>query len=119
MRKNPCIYILASARNGTIYVGVTSDLSNRVNSHVQNLIAGFTAQHRVHHLVYYEMHTTMDAAISREKQLKKWNRVWRLRLIEPANPEWTDLFDRGSGRSRSCLLISRANVADVVPLTGV
>ena len=65
--------------------------------HVQDLLSGFTAKHRVHRLVYYEMHETMDAAITREKRLKKWNRLWKLRLIESANPEWLDLFDSGSG----------------------
>ena len=65
--------------------------------HVQDLLSGFTAKHRVHRLVYYAMHETMDAAITREKRLKKWNRLWKLRLIESANPEWLDLFDSGSG----------------------
>jgi putative endonuclease len=97
MRKSPCVYILASARNGTLYVGVTSDLAGRVSIHVQDLVPGFTAKHHVHRLVYYEMHETMEAAIAREKQLKKWNRLWKIRLIEGANPEWLDLFDRHSG----------------------
>ncbi len=97
MTKTPCVYILASARNGSLYVGVTSDLADRVSIHVQDLVPGFTAKHRVHRLVYYEMHETMQAAIRREKQLKKWNRLWKLRLIEEANPEWDDLFDRNSG----------------------
>ena len=94
MRKDPCVYILASARNGTLYIGVTSDLLGRMSIHIQDLLDGFTSKHHVHHLVYYEMHTTMEAAIEREKQLKKWNRQWKLRLIESANPEWLDLFDR-------------------------
>ena len=97
MRKVPCVYILASRRNGTLYIGVTSDLAGRVNLHVQELIPGFTAKYHVHRLVYYEMHETMEAAIRREKQLKKWNRLWKLRLIEQANPEWIDLFDRENG----------------------
>jgi putative endonuclease len=95
--KRPCVYILASIRNGTLYIGVTSDLAGRVSIHVQDLVPGFTAKHRVHRLVYYEMHETMEAAIKREKQLKKWNRLWKLRLIEEANPEWIDLFDHQSG----------------------
>jgi putative endonuclease len=97
MRKTPCVYVLASGRNGTLYIGVTSDLEGRVSLHVQELIPGFTANYHVHHLVYYEMHPTMEAAITREKQLKKWNRLWKIRLIEQANPEWTDLFNRESG----------------------
>jgi putative endonuclease len=74
MRKDPCVYILASARNGTLYIGVTSDLVGRMSVHIQDLLPGFTASYRVHRLVYYEMHATMEAAIAREKQLKKWNR---------------------------------------------
>ncbi len=97
MEKCPCVYILASSRNGTLYIGVTSDLEGRMSVHVQDLLSGFAARHRVHHLVYYEMHETMEAAIAREKRLKKWNRIWKLRLIETANPEWLDLFDRSNG----------------------
>ncbi|WP_424957684.1 GIY-YIG nuclease family protein [Hyphomicrobium sp. 1Nfss2.1] len=97
MDKRPCVYILASARNGTLYIGVTSNLEGRMSEHVQDLREGFTAKHHVHHLVYYEMHESMDAAIVREKRLKKWNRLWKLRLIESANPEWIDLFDRSDG----------------------
>jgi len=96
MYKQPCTYILASARNGTLYIGVTSDLVGRMSLHIQNLLSGFTARYRVHYLVYYEMHATIEAAIAREKQLKKWNRQWKIRLIEAANPEWLDLFDRAS-----------------------
>jgi putative endonuclease len=90
--KNPCVYILASKRNGVLYVGVTSDISNRVNLHKQNLIEGFTKKYGVHLLVYYEMHETMPDAILREKQLKKWNRTWKVSLIEQLNPEWRDLW---------------------------
>jgi putative endonuclease len=97
MRKVPCVYILGSGRDGTLYVGVTSDLEGRVRLHVQELIPGFTARYHVHRLVYYEMHASMDAAIKREKQLKKWNRLWKLRLIEQGNPEWADLFNRETG----------------------
>jgi putative endonuclease len=95
--KNPSVYILASRRNGTLYVGVTSDLSHRVALHKQDLIEGFTKKYRVHSLVYYEMHRTMDAAIRREKQLKEWRRAWKIRLIESMNPEWIDLFDDRTG----------------------
>jgi putative endonuclease len=97
MRKTPCVYILASRRNGTLYIGVTSHLAGRVNPHVQELVPGFTARHHIHSLVYYEMHPTMEAAIKCEKQLKKWNRNWKARLIEQANPEWINLFDRETG----------------------
>ena len=97
MRKDPCIYILASGRNGTLYIGVTSDLEGRMSEHVQNLAPGFSAKYRVHQLVYYETFDTMESAIKREKQLKKWNRLWKVRLIEQANPEWVDLFDPKSG----------------------
>jgi putative endonuclease len=90
--KNPCVYILASKRNGVLYIGVTSDISNRVNLHKQDLIDGFTKKYGVHLLVYYEMHHTMPDAIRREKQLKKWNRAWKVRLIEQVNPEWRDLW---------------------------
>jgi putative endonuclease len=97
MRKDPCVYILASDRNGTPYIGVTSDLEGRMSEHVQNLVPGFTAKYLVHRLVYYEAHDSMEAAIKPEKQLKKWNRLWKIRLIEQVNPEWVDHFDRSSG----------------------
>ena len=95
--KNPCVYILASRRNGTLYFGVTSDLAQRVSLHGQDLIEGFTKKYGVHCLVYYETHPTMDAAIKREKQLKEWRRLWKIRLIESMNPEWVDLFDATIG----------------------
>jgi putative endonuclease len=93
MAKQPCVYILASKRNGTIYVGVTSDLFLRTGLHKQDIIEGFTKRYGVHRLVYYEMHDTMDVAIQREKRVKKWNRAWKIRLIESMNPGWKDLFD--------------------------
>ncbi len=92
MAKQPCTYILASGRNGTLYVGVTSDVVKRGYEHKQDLIKGFTNQYHVHKLVFFEMHSSMEAAITREKQIKKWNRSWKLRLIEKTNPEWRDLF---------------------------
>ena len=95
--KQPCIYILTSKRNGTLYIGVTSDLYDRMADHKQGLIEGFTKKHAVTRLVYYEMHETMEGAIRREKQLKKWNRLWKLRIIEEVNPEWLDLFDESTG----------------------
>ncbi len=76
---------------------MTSDLEGRVSVHIQDLVPGFTAKYQAHRLVYYEMHETMEAAITREKQLKKWNRLWKIRLIEGANPEWLDLFDHRNG----------------------
>jgi putative endonuclease len=94
MERQPAVYILASKRNGTLYVGVTSDLLARVWQHRNDMVAGFTRDYRVHLLVYYEMHDTMYAAITREKQLKKWNRAWKLELIERSNPEWIDLWDQ-------------------------
>jgi putative endonuclease len=93
MEKQPCIYILASQRNGTLYIGVTSDLCKRVWEHSSDLVEGFTSKYGVHRLVYYEMHGDMASAITREKQLKKWRRNWKLRLIEERNPEWRDLME--------------------------
>jgi putative endonuclease len=90
----PAVYILASARNGTLYIGVTSNLLARVWQHRNNLVPGFTQEHSVHLLVYYELHETMYAAIGREKQLKKWRRKWKLRLIEETNLFWNDLWDQ-------------------------
>ena len=95
--KVPAVYILASARLGTLYIGVTSDLWSRVPEHRQNLREGFTKRYGVHMLVYYEMHDDMTAAIQREKRLKKWNRAWKIRLIEQMNPEWRDLWDEADG----------------------
>ncbi len=85
-------YILASRKNGTLYVGVTSDLLKRIYEHKQNLIDGFTKKYNVHSLVYYEVHNDMREAITREKQIKKWNRRWKMRLIEEMNSEWRDLY---------------------------
>ena len=95
--KIPCVYILASERDGVLYVGVTSDLHGRMAEHDQGLIEGFTKRYGVKLLVYYELHDDMAAAIRREKQLKEWRRAWKVRLIETMNPEWTDLFDAKSG----------------------
>ncbi|MCX5916375.1 MAG: GIY-YIG nuclease family protein [Deltaproteobacteria bacterium] len=93
MMKFPCVYILASQRNGTLYVGVTSDLVKRVWEHKNELVEGFTKQYGVHMLVWYEPHDTMESAIQREKGIKKWNRSWKLALVEKSNPSWKDLFD--------------------------
>ncbi len=90
--KQPAVYILASMRNGTLYIGVTSNLIQRVWQHKSNLVQGFTQKYNVHDLVYYELHAEMYAAITREKQLKKWTRAWKLELIEEKNPHWKDLY---------------------------
>jgi len=92
MEKQPCVYMLASRPNGTLYVGVTSDLAARVWQHKNDLIEGFTKKHGVHRLVWYEVHDTMESAIGREKVLKKWERAWKIRLIEKMNPRWNDLY---------------------------
>ena len=94
MERQPVVYILASKRNGTLYVGVPSDLVARGWQHREHLIDGFTKRHGVHMLIWYELHGTMDAAITREKQVKKWNRAWKIRLIEECNPYWNDLWPR-------------------------
>lgn len=93
MEKQPTIYILASGYNGTLYIGVTSHLIQRVWQHKQDWVEGFTKKYGVHFLVYYEMHEEMLAAIQREKQLKKWNRQWKINLIEKMNPAWKDLWE--------------------------
>ena len=88
----PAVYILASRRNGTLYIGVTSNLIQRIWQHREGTVPGFTDSYGVKLLVFYEMHATMEAAITREKRLKKWERLWKLRLIEETNPEWQDLW---------------------------
>ena len=93
MTKQPAVYILTNQDFGTLYVGVTSNLPQRVWQHRHGLVAGFTREHGLHRLVWFEMHQTMYAAITREKQLKKWNRVWKLRVIRAQNPRWRDLWD--------------------------
>ena len=90
--KQPAVYILASARNGTLYVGVTGDLVKRIWQHRNDMAEGFTRRYGVHDLVWYELHGTMEAAIVREKRIKGWRRGWKLRLIEEGNPKWTDLY---------------------------
>ena len=89
----PCVYILASKKNGTLYVGVTSDLIKRIWEHREHLVTGFTDRYHVVQLVYYELTDSMYSAISREKKLKKWRRQWKINLIENQNPEWRDLWD--------------------------
>jgi putative endonuclease len=87
------VYILFSRRNGTLYTGVTSDLIKRVYEHRNNLADGFTKKYSVHRLIWYEAHGAAEIAIPREKQIKKWNRQWKLDLIEQSNPEWKDLYN--------------------------
>jgi putative endonuclease len=93
MTIQPAVYVLASKRNGTLYVGVTSNLRKRVWEHKNELVEGFTKRYGVHHLVYYEIYDDMMSAITREKQIKKWNRAWKLELIEKQNPDWKDLWE--------------------------
>ena len=93
MIRQPAVYILASARNGTIYIGVTSDLVKRVWEHKNNLVEGFSKRYNVHHLVWYELHEDVASAIEREKRLKEWKRAWKLNLIEKSNSKWNDLYD--------------------------
>lgn len=86
------VYILASQKNGTLYIGVTNDLMRRVYEHKNNLVKGFSMQYNVHQLVYFEEGNDINTAILREKQLKKWKRGWKIRLIEESNPDWRDLY---------------------------
>jgi putative endonuclease len=95
--RTPAVYILASKPNGILYIGVTSDLADRMAIHNQKLRDGFTKRYAVDRLVYYEMLDAMDSAILRETRLKKWKRAWKVRLIQQMNPEWQDLFDKQSG----------------------
>ena len=88
----PAVYILASKQNGTLYTGVTSRLAQRTWHHKADLVQGFTKNYGVHTLVWYEAHDTMESAITREKQIKKWKRAWKIILIEKTNPHWQDLY---------------------------
>ena len=91
-RRQPCVYMLSSGPNGTLYTGVTSDLLKRVWQHRHGVVDGFSRQYDVHDLVWYELHETMESAILREKALKNWKRQWKMRLIEGENPGWNDLY---------------------------
>lgn len=91
--KNPAVYILASKRNGTLYIGVTSDLVKRIWQHKNKVVSGFTEDYQVHILVYFEQFDDMYAALAREKQLKTWGGAWKISLIEKTNPSWKDLYD--------------------------
>lgn len=88
------VYILAKQRNSTFYVGITSDLPKRIYEHKNDLTDGFTKKYGIHKLVYFEIHGDPENAIKREKRLKKWNRPWKMRLIEEMNPDWNDLYDQ-------------------------
>ncbi len=86
------VYIMASKRNGTLYIGVTNNLVRRVSEHKNHILKGFTSKYKFHHLVYYESTDDISRAIEREKQMKKWKRKWKLELIESVNPDWQDLY---------------------------
>ncbi len=88
------VYILASKIGGTLYIGVTNNLVRRAYEHREKFVEGFTKQYDVTKLVYYEVHSDVEAAIVREKRMKKWNRAWKVRLIEETNPNWDDLYNR-------------------------
>jgi putative endonuclease len=90
VKKQPAAYILASKRNGTLYIGATSDLIKRVWEHKNGMVEGFTKRYSVHRLVWCEMHESIESAMTRERRIKEWKRAWKLKLIESANPEWED-----------------------------
>jgi len=93
VNKHPAVYILASKRNGTLYIGVTSELVKRIWEHKNDMVEGFTKRYGVHRLVWHEVHESMESAIEREKRLKEWKRKWKLELIESSNPNWQDLYN--------------------------
>ena len=95
--KQPCVYILASHRHGTLYAGVTSDLYTRICAHRNGTFEGFTKKYNVKMLMWFEPHDTMESAIRREKNIKEWKRGWKIELIEKINPVWKDLFDEMFG----------------------
>jgi len=92
VNKQPAVYILASKRNGTLYIGVTSDLVKRIWEHRNDMVEGFNKRYNVHRLVWYELYENMESAIEREKRLKEWERKWKLELVESTNPNWLDLY---------------------------
>jgi putative endonuclease len=93
MYKQYYLYILATKKNGTLYVGITANLIKRVFEHKSNVVEGFTQKYNIHNLVYYEVYTDINNAIQREKNIKKWNRNWKIKLINTKNPEWNDLYE--------------------------
>ena len=94
MNKKPAVYILSNKRNGTLYIGVTSDLTKRAWEHKNNLVEGFSKRYGLHLLVWYEVYENMESAITCEKQMKKWNREWKVKLIEKMNPDWKDMYEK-------------------------
>jgi len=94
MNRQPAVYIPASKRNGTLYIGVTSDLVKRVWEHRYGLVEGFSKRYGVHRLVWYEPHGSVESAIQREKRLKEWKRSWKIRSVEKINPGWEDLYSK-------------------------
>ena len=92
--KDSYVYILASQKNGTLYTGVTSDLIKRIYQHKEKAVDGFTKKYKINKIVYYEIHTYIVEAISREKKIKRWRRAWKLALIEKTNPQWHDLYEQ-------------------------
>ncbi len=95
--KDYFVYILASKKNGTLYIGVTNNLLRRVWEHKNGLVEGFTKKYNVKQLIYFEQTNSVEEAILREKQIKKWNRQWKFRLIEKMNPTWIDLYKQVTG----------------------
>lgn len=93
MSKKPAVYMMASKPKGTLYIGVTSNLPQRIWQHKNEVVDGFTKKYFTHTLVYYEVHETMESAIVREKQLKHFKREWKIELIDEQNPDWKDLYD--------------------------
>ena len=93
-KNNYCVYILASKRNGTLYAGVTNNLFKRPWQHKNDLVDGFTKKYKVQHLVYFELSNNINEAIKREKCIKKWERKWKIELIEKMNPNWEDLYEK-------------------------
>ena len=92
MAKQFCVYILTNQPRGTLYIGVTSNLPQRIAQHREKVVGGFTNRYRLNKLVWYEVHHSAESAIAREKNIKKWNRLWKIELIESTNPNWTDLY---------------------------
>jgi putative endonuclease len=92
MEKQFFVYLLASRKYGALYVGVTSDLIGRTYLHREDVLPGHSSRYQIHHLVYFEQHGSAEGAITREKQIKKWRRAWKIELIEKSNPEWIDLY---------------------------
>lgn len=92
IEKQPAVYMLANRKNGTLYIGVTSNLIRRIWEHKNNVIDGFTKRYGIHALVWYELHETMASAIQREKEIKNWKRDWKIKRIAEINPEWNDLY---------------------------